>query len=288
MNYYLTAAALKALSSNSILRKAYRWAGNRKKSRPVWIPKPRWIWEQVMEEGVNGKGHALLELWTGWVHAGSLYSALLIDASITSFDVWDCRSLAATKEALSRIEAAIQSSDNHSPDEKQRARERAAMALQTQTFDELYRVLNITYITDEEGVPRLPEHSVDMIYSQDVLEHVARESFVSSIREWRRVLKPQGLFMASIGLDDHLTHYDKTKSLKVLYHSDRLWDYLLSNRLQYINRFTASEIVASFQQNGFNVEKWETERCSVGSAAVHPHYKWQTQSDLEATCLRLC
>ena len=94
--------------------------------------------------------------------------------------------------------------------------------------------------------------------------------------------------MASIGLDDHLTHYDKTKSLKeYLYHSDRLWDYLLSNKLQYINRFTASEIVASFQQNGFNVEKWETERCSVGSAAVHPHYKWQTQCDLEATCLRL-
>ena len=58
-----------------------------------------------MEEGVNGKGHALLELGTGWVHAGSLYSALLIDASITSFDVWDCRSLAATKEALTRIEA---------------------------------------------------------------------------------------------------------------------------------------------------------------------------------------
>jgi SAM-dependent methyltransferase len=144
-----------------------------------------------MEGGVNGKGHALLELGTGGVHAGSLYSALLIDASITSFDVWDYRSVAATKEALSRIEAAIQS-DNHSPDEKQRARERAAMALQTQTFDELYRVLNITYIADEEGVPRLPEHSVDMIYSQDVLEHVARESFVSSIREWRRVLKPQG------------------------------------------------------------------------------------------------
>jgi SAM-dependent methyltransferase len=288
MNYYVTAAALKTLSSNSVLRKAYRWAGNRKKSYPVWIPKPRWIWEQVTAEGANGKGHVLLELGTGWVHAGSLYSALLIDASITAFDVWDCRSLYATKTELARIETAIQMADDHSPSDKKRARERSAMALQAKTFDELYRVLNITYLVSGEGILQLPEHSVDMIYSQDVLEHVTRENFESSIREWRRVLKPQGRFLAWVGLDDHLAHYDKTKSMKeYVYHSDRLWNRLLSNRLQYINRLTATEIVAAFQRNGFEVEKWETEGCSVDLAAVHPFYKWQTQSDLEAICLRL-
>ena len=288
MNYYLTAAALKALSSHSVLRKAYRGAGNRKKSHPVWIPKPRWIWEQVVEEGVNGEGHVLLELGTGWVHGGSLYSALLIDASITAFDVWDCRSLYATKNELSRIEAAIQTAENHSPSDKKRARERAAMALQAQTFDELYKILNITYIVGEEGILKLPDHSVDMIYSQDVLEHVTRESFDASIQDWRRVSKPQGRFLAWVGLDDHLAHYDRTKSMKeYLYHSNQLWDHLLSNRLQYINRLTATEIVKAFQRNGFEVEKWDTERCSVDVAAVHPYYKWQTQSDLEAICLRL-
>ena len=288
MNYYLTAAALKALSSHSLLRKAYRAAGNLKKSHPVWIPKPRWIWEQVVEEGVNGEGHVLLELGTGWVHGGSLYSALLIDAPITAFDVWDCRSLYATKNEISRIKAAIQTAENHSPSDKKRAGERAAMALQAQTFDELYKILNITYILDEEGNLKLPDHSVDMIYSQDVLEHVTRESFDASIQEWRQVLKPQGRFLAWVGLDDHLTHYDKTKSMKeYLYHSNQLWDHLLSNRLQYINRLTATEIVRAFQRNGFEVEKWDTESCSVDVAAVHPYYKWQTQRDLEAICLRL-
>jgi SAM-dependent methyltransferase len=288
MNYYLTAAALKVLSSHSVLRKAYRWAGNRKKSFPVSIPKPRWIWEQVVEEGVNGEGHVLLELGTGWVHAGSLYSALLIDASITAFDVWDCRSLYATKTELSRIEASIQMAENHSPSDKKRARERAKMALQAQTFDELYKILNITYVVDEEGVLPLPDHSVDMIYSQDVLEHVTREAFDASIKEWRRVLKPRGRFLALVGLDDHLAHYDKAKSMKeYLYHSDKLWDYLLSNGLQYINRLTATEIVKAFQRNGFEVEKWDTEGSSIDLAAVHPYYKRQTQGDLEATCLRL-
>ena len=189
MNYYVTAAILKTLSSHSVLRKAYRAAGNRKKSHPVWLPKPRWIWEQVVEEGVNGEGHVLLELGTGWVHGGSLYSALLIDASITAFDVWDCRSLNATKNELSRIKAAIQTAENHSPSDKKRAGERAAMALQAQTFDELYKILNITYIVGEEGTIKLPDHSVDMIYSQDVLEHVTRESFDASIQDWRRVLE---------------------------------------------------------------------------------------------------
>ena len=231
---------------------------------------------------------SFLSLGTGWFHAGSLYSALLNDASITAFDVWDCRSLPATKIALSRFEAAIQTWDDHSPADKQRARERAAMALRARTFDELYRVLNITYIVDEEGIPRLPDHSVDMIYSQDVLEHVRRESFDASIGEWRRVLKPQGRFLALVGLDDHLAHYDKTKSMKeYLYHSDKLWDSLLGNRLQYINRLTVTEIIAALERNGFDVEKWETERCDVDYAAVHPYYKSQTQKDLQATCLRL-
>jgi SAM-dependent methyltransferase len=288
MNYYLTAAALKAFSSHSVLRKAYRWAGNRKKSYSTWMPKPRWIWEQVVQEGMNGEGQVLLELGTGWTHAGSLYSALLIDASITAFDVWDCRSFYAIKTELSRIDAAIQLAENHSPSDKKRARERAAMALQAQTFDELYRILNITYILGEDGILPLPDHSADMIYSQDVLEHVTREAFDASIQEWRRVLKPQGRFLALVGLDDHLAHYDKTKSMKeYLYHSDKLWDHLLSNRLQYINRLTVTEIVRAFQRNGFEVEKWDTERCSIDPAAVHPYYKYQTRDDLEATCLRL-
>jgi SAM-dependent methyltransferase len=288
MNYYVVAAALRALSAHSVLRNAYRWVGNRKRSFPVSMPKPRWIWEQVVKEGVDGRGHTLLELGTGWVHAGSLYSALLIDAEIIAFDVWDNRSLYCTKNEISRVATAIQAAEDHSESDKRRASERAAAAFRATTFTELYDALNITYIVDDSGIPRISPASVDMIYSQDVLEHVNRDCFASSIHAWKRILKPFGRFLALVGLDDHLAHYDSSKSMKeYLYHSDFLWQHLLSNRLQYINRLTVTEIIDLFKRNGFEIENFEVERCSVDLAAVHPCYNWQTQEDLEATCLRL-
>ena len=288
MNYYVAAAALKTLSAHSVLRNAYRWVGNRKRSNPIWIPKSRWIWEQVVNEGVNTHGHTLLELGTGWVHAGSLYAALLNDAAIIAFDVWDNRSLYCTKNEISRVEKAIQASDDHSESDKNRASERADAACKAKTFSELYDILNITYIVNDRGIPRIPEASVDMIYSQDVLEHVSRDMFTSSIQEWKKILKPSGRFLALVGLDDHLAHYDSSRSMKeYLYHSDFTWKHLLSNRLQYINRLTATEIIDLFRKNNFEVENFELERCRVDLAAVHPCYKWQTQDDMEATCLRL-
>ena len=247
----MAAAALRALSAHSALRRAYRWAGNRKRSFPVAMPKTRWIWEQVVKEGVDTKGHTLLELGTGWVHGGSLYSALLIDAAIIAFDVWDCRSLYCTKNEIARVAEAIQAAEDHSESDKKRASDRAAAAMRAKTFPELYDALNITYLVDESGLPRIPEASVDMIYSQDVLEHVNRDRFALSIEAWKRILKPSGRFLALVGLDDHLAHYDSSKSMKeYLYHSELLWKHLLSNRLQYINRLTVTEIV------GFVSAKW--------------------------------
>jgi|SRR6516225_3567227 len=288
MNYYVAAAALRALSAHSALRRTYRWVGNRRRSFRVAIPKTRWIWEQVTTEGVDTKGHTLLELGTGWIHGGSLYSALLVDAAIIAFDVWDCRSLYCTKNEIARVAEAIQGAEGHSASDKKRASERAAAALRAKTFPELYDVLNIKYLVDESGLPPIPEASVDLIYSQDVLEHVNRSDFIFAIEAWKRVLKPSGRFLALVGLDDHLAHYDSSKSMKeYLYHSELLWKHLLNNRLQYINRLTATEIVDLFQRNGFDIEDVGVERCSVELARVRPCYKWQAQEDLEATCLKL-
>lgn len=288
MNYYMTAAALRVFSSHPVLRSVYRSIGKRRTSRTIYIPKPRWIWEEVIGEGVDKSGHTLLELGTGWVHAGSLYAALLIDAQIIAFDVSDNRSLSSTKHELQRVERAIQGSGDHSQGEKTRAGARAAAAARASTFSELYDILKMTYVVESGGIPPLSDASVDMIYSQDVLEHVHRDEFVDSIHAWRRILKPNGRFLALVGLDDHLAHYDRSKSMKeYLYHSDARWNRLLENRLQYINRLTATEIVDSFTRNGFKVENFELERTSVNLAAVHQSYRWQKQEDLEATCLRL-
>jgi SAM-dependent methyltransferase len=227
-------------------------------------------------------------LGTGWVHGGSLYSALLIDAAIIAFDVWDCRSLYCAKNEIARVAEAIQAAEDHSEADKKRAGDRAAAAMRAKTFPELYDVLNIKYLVDESGLPPIPEASVDMIYSQDVLEHVSRDRFVLSIEAWKRFLKPNCRFLALVGLDDHLAHYDSSKSMKeYVYHSEFFWKHLLSNRLQYINRLTVTEIVDLFQRNGLDVEDFEVERCSVELAKVHPCYRWQTQEDLETTCLRL-
>jgi len=287
MKYFLVAAALRGMSSNAVLRKAYRYIGNQRKTRPIVIAKSRWIWQHVSRNGLGTSDHTIMELGTGWTHANSLYTALLTDVGIEAFDVWDNRSLTCAKKHIGLVAEAIRSDPDVSESGKAKANAKATAALAAADFETLYQILNISYSVDPSGVPQCAEQSLDMIYSVDVLEHVRREDFEALVRVWHKLLKPGGLFVAHVGLDDHIALYDKSRSKKeYVYYSEFIWNHFLTNKVQYFNRLTASEILSMCERNGFAVRDVELERCSVDRSAVHADYKWQSQEDIEATLLR--
>lgn len=123
--------------------------------------------------------------------------------------------------------------------------------------DEVLRICDAVYLTG--GLPSLaniPDGSVDLIWSQAVLEHVRRADFFATMRELRRIIKPEGLCSHRVDLRDHLSN-----ALNNLRFSERLWESnFFANSGFYTNRITHSEMLSLFRGAGFAVDLRHVER----------------------------
>ncbi len=286
VNYYLAGAIFRGVSSNTTLRQAYRSLGNKKTNRPITLGYTRWIWEQAAKADCLTPGNRLLELGTGWTHVNSLYVALAGNAAIDTFDVVDNRSLASLQYQVPLVLAAIEVSPDHSDRDKREARRRAERIAACASLDEVYDILNLRYQVNDE--PRFLNRTFDFIFAMDVFEHVRRAQFQELVATWKALLKPGGVLVAQVGLDDHLSHLDRSKHVKhYLRHSKPVGGLLVESELKYINRLPASEILDAFRRAGFELEFVDREICDMTGVTVHPDYLDQSPEDLATARLIL-
>ncbi len=102
----------------------------------------------------------------------------------------------------------------------------------------------------------MPTSSVDLVFSQAVLEHVRLADFDETQRQIRRVLRPDGLASHQIDLKDHLGG-----ALNHLRFSESLWerDWMASSGF-YTNRLRCSDVLASMRDAGLTPEVTAVER----------------------------
>lgn len=90
----------------------------------------------------------------------------------------------------------------------------------------------------------LPDGSVDIYFSYAVLEHVPEAAARAIMDEARRVLKPDGVFYALIGLHDHYNGFDRRVSkVNFLKYPDWIWGPLVQNRISYHNRLREKDFL---------------------------------------------
>ncbi|MDF1719162.1 MAG: methyltransferase domain-containing protein [Minwuia sp.] len=285
MNYYLAATALRAFSATQPTKALYRWLGNLKGSRQLSEERAGWVLACLAEAPMTAPNR-FLELGTGWMHAYSLYPALLYDAEVHCFDVWDNRSYKAFRNALPQVRSGL-SDMALDPDRRQKALARLAEVDAAEDFETAYKPLNLHYAIDHHGALPYPDAHFDMLYSVDVLEHVVASGFDSNAADWFRVTKPGGRMVAQVGLDDHLAHYDPSRSKKhYLRHSDGTFRNWLENDVQYINRLPADAILAKLEAAGFRVLQAERFRVEE-RPPVHADYAGQSDDDIMTWRLHL-
>lgn len=95
----------------------------------------------------------------------------------------------------------------------------------------------------------ITDKSVDLVFSQAVLEHLRLEQLNSIIKETYRILKPGGCASHRINLKDHLGG-----GLDNLRFSKRTWESnFIATSGVYTNRLRASEITGIFREVGFEI-----------------------------------
>ncbi len=111
--------------------------------------------------------------------------------------------------------------------------------------------LNAEYQTGGlSSLRKIPDRSVDFIFSQAVLEHVRRDEFAATAGEICRILAPGGVSTHVIDLKDHLQ-----TSLNNLRFSEKFWESkLVRSSGFYTNRLRYTELIDIFARSGFQVE----------------------------------
>jgi SAM-dependent methyltransferase len=118
------------------------------------------------------------------------------------------------------------------------------------TVDEMLGRINARYLTDGlRSLQEIGDSTVDLIWSNAVLEHIRRHEVIAVFRNFRRILKPQGAMSHRIDFMDHLGG-----SLNNLRFSSRLWESeFMAKSGFYTNRLRHSEMLEAMLGAGFEI-----------------------------------
>ena len=148
------------------------------------------------------------------------------------------------------------------------------------SFDEILRRCSASYLTGGlEALRTLDAGSIDLSFSQAVLEHVRAADVAPVLRELRRVAAPGGASSHVIDLEDHLAH-----ALNNLRFSEGVWESrLFASSGFYTNRLRRSRLLELFDEAGFETEVVAEARWSgipTPRSRLAPAYRFASDDDL--------
>ncbi len=282
LKYITVAIILKMFSLSPSTKHAYRLIANNLGARsrtskqlpPRYFNRANTLLDLNHRYGFLKQGDKILEIGTGWLHWEAIVIRLLFDTRSVLCDVWDNRQLIALKDYIAQLEGML---DKLNVDDTKldRARWLIPQIKAVQSFDELYRLLDFTYVLDKSGeLASFEQETFDFVVSVDVLEHVHKDSAFSLVKGFSNVLKPGGYLMHKIDMNDHLYYYSDTVSPKqYMHYSDRTWKRYFENDVQYINRIQLPEWRAMFHDAGLELVHEETIMEDLKGLEVAPLYQ---------------
>ena len=122
------------------------------------------------------------------------------------------------------------------------------------TTEELLRRARIDYRAPADAAQSgIPDDSVDVVFSNNVLEHVPGPDIVRMMQESRRILRRGGLAIHCVNPGDHYAYFDRSiTTINYLTYSDRQWAFW-NNRLLYQNRLRPVDFIRMTQNAGFDI-----------------------------------
>lgn len=148
------------------------------------------------------------------------------------------------------------------------------------SLDDLLKAVGAVYL--HQGLsswPDVPDHSVDLVWSQAVLEHIRRAEFGPLAAQMHRVLKPDGVASHRVDLKDHLGG-----ALNNLRFSQRVWEgRFMAQSGFYTNRLRFAAMDEHFRRAGFtpdylSVDRWEA--LPTARARLAPEFRDLSEQEL--------
>lgn len=219
----------------------------------------RWIGEQAKTVALAGKYASLrdavvVEIGTGWDPTNTLLLFLAGAREIYTYDLQRHLRFEGVKRSINELRrcaplvSSVLKISEGTIESKLRGLEQA-------TLDETLKCAGICYRAPVDATATgLPDRSVDMVCSYAVLEHVPRETVDALTKESKRILKPGGVAVHAIGLQDHYSCNDPHLSqIHFLRYPEWQWKIFAKNRIHYQNRLRETQYFEIFTSAGATV-----------------------------------
>mgnify|MGYP001148487853 CR=1 FL=1 len=160
----------------------------------------------------------------------------------------------------------------------------------TRDVDALLAAGRISYKAPQDAarLDWMGDESVDVVYSNSVLEHVVPAAIGPIMCEANRVLKREGVMVHAVACNDHYAHFDRDISfVNYLSYSENAWRRW-NNDLLYQNRLRAPDFLRIATESGFRIihEAHAVRpgtREALANMKVAPEFRHYSLDDLAAT-----
>lgn len=244
--------------------------------------------------GIALPGARLLEMGTGWYPT---FPFCLFLGGAARVDTVDLKPHLRTD--LTRMCAARLGAHTSVIADSSGCRESDVAARQRALVVALDRGASIESATDGVVIYRAPcdasntelkGATLDVVFSNSVLEHVPGPVIEACLVESRRILRSRGVIFHSVNCGDHYAYVDRTiDQLHYLAYSERAWEFW-NNAFLYQNRLRAIDFTRMVEKAGFALEV-DTSRArpdrlaQLDAITVHPDFAHYSREQLAITSI---
>lgn len=227
------------------------------------------------------EGKKTLELGTGWYPVIPFSFFLSGAAEINTVDISNLTNKEKLKDTIGRF---IELIEKDTLKQFIEAKPERIVILQdihknfeALSFDDILSKLNINYlIMDARQLNHLSDASIDLVHSNNTFEHVYPVILKDILKEFKRIVKKEGLQSHFVDMSDHFAHFDQSINIyNFLQYSNTAWDKVIDNSIQPQNRWRYPQFVELY--NNLNIPLIDTETRpgdieAVKSLKVHPDF----------------
>ncbi|SFI27234.1 methyltransferase domain-containing protein [Planctomicrobium piriforme] len=244
----------------------------------------------VHQAGDSIEGKICLEVGTGWRPLVPFVFALGGAKGIITVDVnpwltlpYAIETWLALEDQLPEIAAVCRLPEHDVYDRYH------SIPINVRALDQLLMPLQIQYVYPGDARQTgLPDSSVDLVLSSNVLEHIPRDIQTDIHRESLRVLRTGGLSVHRFNPQDHYaTVDDAITHANFLQFSSDEWNWYGGSGLAYHNRLRSRDYREMFAEAGFDLEicrervdKRSLDAMADGHLVVHPEFEKYTPEEL--------
>lgn len=150
----------------------------------------------------------------------------------------------------------------------------------TDSLNDFLDIINTDYYTEGlKSYAGIPDNSVDLLFSNAVLQHIRKKEFEKNIAEQYRIIKTGGVAYHTIDLRDMMGGMKRQLEINEEVWEDK-WHYLMPC---YTNRLQCNEICNVFGNIGFTivvVERRYFERTPVNFRKLSKEFKTIEEQEL--------